>query len=158
MFLIDHGLLVAGLLDRKCDDLSVVFVSAPSPPPPAGLSLPPSHLVPLISSPTAKKKKKKRRERAALLGSEGHQSPTMTSPTRHVHTSSMQPEQSRMVLRSRGQSALTAHRHQSSHVTQAASQQSTRRSQSATRGHRSDAQTAESVDCHCVTCFLLHIK
>ena len=62
-----------------------LFVSAPSPPPAdarPGVSLPPSHLVPLSSSVAVKKKKKRRdRDRATLLADRSSSSLTHGCPS-----------------------------------------------------------------------------
>lgn len=128
-------------------------VSAPSPSPVDARvtqSLPPSHLVPLLSS-VAVKKKKKRRDRTAMLADSGN------SPTTHGYASPVQPqipsERSRSPSAARSRSRSVPAKHADSFCDEqtlddmrGAFEQPASPGRSALLGHRADSVPPKSVN------------
>ena len=130
-----------------------LFVSAP-PPADARTGLPPSHLVPLLSS-VAMKKKKRRRDRASLLvdsrsasGSHGYasplQPPVISEPSRPAAAASRGRNEHAVPGDSRSVEPMRA--------TQEAFVQSVDQCRPASRGNRSDARRPKSVN---VVCYIV---
>ena len=140
-----------------------LFVSAP-PPADARTGLPPSHLVPLLSS-VAMKKKKRRRDRASLLvdsrsasGSHGYasplQPPVISEPSRPAAAASRGRNEHASSSRGRNEHAVPGDSRsvEPMRATREAFVQSVDQCRPASRGNRSDARRPKSVN---VVCYIV---